>query len=65
MSTTISVDSTRCEGHAQCLVEAPELFDIDDEGYSVVLSSEVDGEEEQTAENAARACPAMAIILSS
>ncbi|MCV6983842.1 ferredoxin [Mycolicibacterium pulveris] len=33
----VSVDRTRCAGHAVCLIHAPAIFDIDDDGYSVVL----------------------------
>ena len=33
----VSVDRSRCAGHAVCLIHAPALFDVDDEGYSVVL----------------------------
>jgi len=32
----ISVDPARCQGHARCVVFAPDVFDIDDEGYSFV-----------------------------
>jgi ferredoxin len=33
----VSVDRSRCAGHAVCLIHAPTIFDVDDEGYSVVL----------------------------
>jgi ferredoxin len=33
----VSVDRSRCAGHAVCLIHAPAIFDVDDEGYSVVL----------------------------
>ena len=32
----VSVDSTRCQGHARCLASAPDAFEFDDEGYSYV-----------------------------
>jgi ferredoxin len=32
----LSVDATRCQGHARCLVFAPEVFEFDDEGYAFV-----------------------------
>ncbi|WP_190813261.1 ferredoxin [Saccharopolyspora pogona] len=32
----ISVDSSRCQGHARCMAFAPEAFDFDDEGYAFV-----------------------------
>lgn len=30
----VHVDPDTCQGHARCYALAPELFDVDDEGYS-------------------------------
>ena len=35
----IAYDREKCQGHGRCYALAPELFDADDEGYSVVLVS--------------------------
>jgi ferredoxin len=32
----LHVDPGRCQGHARCVVFAPNAFDTDDEGYSTV-----------------------------
>ncbi len=32
----VSVDRTRCQGHASCIAFAPDVFESDDEGYSFV-----------------------------
>jgi ferredoxin len=32
----LSVDPSRCQGHARCLAFAPDVFDFDDEGYAFV-----------------------------
>lgn len=32
----VSVDPTKCQGHARCLAFAPNVFDFDDEGYAFV-----------------------------
>ena len=37
----IFVDPERCTGHGRCYVLAPDVFDTDDFGHSVVLISEV------------------------
>lgn len=29
----VSVDSTRCTGHAQCNATAPSVYTLDDDGY--------------------------------
>ena len=32
----VTVDPTRCQGHARCFAFAPDHFDFDDEGYAFV-----------------------------
>ena len=32
----VTVDRTRCQGHARCITFAPDVFESDDEGYSFV-----------------------------
>ncbi|WP_067650505.1 ferredoxin [Nocardia harenae] len=56
----VSVDQTRCQGHAMCLAIAPELFDFDDrEGRAFVA----DGghADTETMRRAAANCPEGAI----
>ena len=33
----VIVDPDRCEGHARCVELAPEVFALDDDGYSKVI----------------------------
>jgi len=45
----ITVDRSRCQGHARCASLAPELFDLDEEGYAFVLPGReevADGDEQ-------------------
>jgi ferredoxin len=37
----IQLDQEKCQGHSRCYALAPEVFDVDDEGFAVVL---IDGE---------------------
>jgi len=32
----ISYDRESCQGHNRCYMLAPELFDVDDEGYAIL-----------------------------
>jgi ferredoxin len=32
----VRLDAARCVGHAQCYAVSPELFPIDDDGYSIL-----------------------------
>lgn len=57
------VDHDRCNGHGRCFAVAPELFDVDDDGYSVVDELSVPAEQEDVAREAAGACPSQAIRL--
>ncbi|MCB0963728.1 MAG: ferredoxin [Acidimicrobiales bacterium] len=60
----IAYDREKCQGHGRCYALAPELFDADDEGYSVVLvSGELSPEQVAQAQLAADNCPEYAITL--
>ena len=60
----ITVERGRCIGAGQCLLNAPELFDQDDEGAVVVLEEQPSHEQEPAARAAEHACPARVITLS-
>ena len=34
---SLSIDPAKCQGHGRCTLVSPELFDVDDDGYGVVL----------------------------
>ena len=58
----ISVDYTLCEGHGQCLLAAPDLFDLPDGAEQVVvLDAEPPESQRDRAVRAAAMCPALAI----
>lgn len=61
----VRADLTRCEGYANCIVAAPDTFDVDDDGKVVLLRASVeDGERERVGESV-RSCPAGALWLDS
>ncbi len=58
----IDYDRERCQGHNRCYMLAPELFDVDDEGYAILLvAGEVPAELEEKAQLAMDNCPEYAI----
>ena len=59
----VKVDRTRCQGHNRCVALAPQVFDTDDEGMSVVLTEEVLPEQHDRARRAEQACPERAISI--
>jgi len=60
----VHVNSQICAGFGVCLGIAPEVFELHDDGYAIVLVSEVKPEDEDAMHQAASHCPARAIFLS-
>jgi ferredoxin len=50
-------------GHAQCYAVDPDLFPIDDCGYSILEEHEVKPEDERLTRDGVAACPESALIL--
>lgn len=57
----IVVDMDLCKGHATCQGEAPELFQVDEDGRLTVLNAYPDAKAIDKARAAARYCPTQAI----
>jgi ferredoxin len=55
---TIRIDQSICAGYSSCILEAPELFDLNDDGVAVANVVHTDDERVHAA---ARACPMGAI----
>lgn len=59
MALDISIDRELCMGSGNCAFWAPGVFDLDDEGISVVL--DVEAQPEDKIVLAAQGCPTQAI----
>jgi len=59
----VRVEQSRCVGHAQCYAVDPEIFPIDDSGYSILEEHEVAPEDAQVTRDGVASCPEMALIL--
>jgi ferredoxin len=59
----VHVDADRCTGHGRCYTLAPDVFDADEVGHSIVRLEEVSGALEAQAGDAQRNCPESAITL--
>ena len=58
----IRVDRERCQGHSRCYSLAPEVFDVDDDGFAFVLiEGDLPAELEENAALAVANCPERAI----
>ena len=63
MSFRLLFDPAKCQGYANCLIEAPELWDFDEDENRAVLRQEHAHDEalRARADASARCCPAQAI----
>lgn len=60
----ITIDESRCTGHARCVVVSPSLFTDDERGYGVVLGDgTVPDDLSEDARRAVNSCPEQAISL--
>ncbi|WP_345495989.1 ferredoxin [Nocardia callitridis] len=61
----VTVDTGLCVGAGMCALIAPEVFDQNDEGISVVLDADPPVERHDRVRETQQACPARAIRLGS
>lgn len=59
----VRLEQSKCVGHAQCYAVDPELFPIDESGYSILEPHQVRAEDEQLTRDGVASCPEMALIL--
>ncbi len=63
MALRVSVNE-RCQGHARCIVFAPDTFEFDDEGFAFIKPGrELVGDDVEAVRRAADNCPEQAIDL--
>lgn len=60
----VVADYKKCEGYANCIAAAPDVFDIDDEGVVIVLRDAVESSESVRVSESVRSCPVAALTLS-
>ena len=60
----VRVDPEICAGFGVCLGLCPEVFELHDDGYAIVLVGEVPPELEDMVRKAAVQCPSNAISVS-
>jgi ferredoxin len=59
----VRLDQSKCVGHAQCYAVDPNLFPIDDSGYSILEAHGVRPGDEQQVRDGVAACPELALVL--
>lgn len=61
--SVIKADVEVCQGYANCVVAAPDIFDIGDAGTVVILDDSVSDGDEVRIVAAIRSCPVSALHL--
>jgi ferredoxin len=59
----VRLEKSRCTGHAQCGAVDPDLFPLDDLGYSVLQPREVGTNVASRVRDGVAACPEGALVL--
>ena len=59
----VIIDKPRCAGHARCASVAPDLFELDEDGYIASEGFDVPEGQEAIAGRGARACPERIITI--
>jgi ferredoxin len=59
----LKADFGACQGYANCVDAAPDVYDIDDDGVVVLLKDEITEDELPRIEEAARSCPVNALTI--
>ncbi|RDJ01944.1 ferredoxin [Rhizobium grahamii] len=57
----IIVHNAKCQGHARCWAQAPDIFNLNDEGYILPGDIDVEEKDELLASRGARSCPERAL----
>lgn len=64
MAIRVIFDASRCQGYANCLIEAPQVWDFDeDRDVAVLLTEFPDDALVEQVKASVRGCPAQAITL--
>lgn len=59
----VKADFDLCESNALCVGFAPDVFELDDDDYLVILTDEVTPENEERVRKAVAACPKAALSI--
>ena len=66
MSFRVVLDLDTCQGYANCVMVAPEVFDLNEQtGVAVLLQEQPDDSQLAAVEEAVRQCPSEAISVES
>ena len=59
----VRLEKSKCVGHAQCYAVDPDLFPIDESGYSILEEREVPPDDVEVTRDGVASCPEMALVI--
>ncbi|MFE3021656.1 ferredoxin [Streptomyces sp. NPDC059256] len=59
----LKADLDACQGYANCVVAAPDTYDIDDDGLVVLLRESIDEADLPRIREAVHSCPVSALTI--
>jgi ferredoxin len=57
----VEIDPDRCQGHGKCMIECPEVFGEDEQGYAVLMMTDVPDDYRPAVERCVLDCPEAAL----
>ena len=63
MTLHVKVEREKCCGYGICAEICPSVYKLDDQGFAYVDTELVSADDEESAVEAAEACPELAIVL--
>ncbi|MGI8721927.1 MAG: ferredoxin [Geodermatophilaceae bacterium] len=59
----VKADFEICQGYANCVMTAPDVYDIDDDGTVVLLKTEISDAQRAKVAEAVNSCPVSALSI--
>lgn len=59
----VKADLEACQGYANCVAGAEDVFDLDDDGTVIVLTATIAEADRERVEEVARSCPVSALMV--
>lgn len=59
----LTLDTSLCQGHGRCTLMSPDVFDLDEQGFAVIVEDNVRADQEAGVRRAADNCPERAITV--
>jgi ferredoxin len=63
MTFRVSADLGRCQGHGKCMIECPQVFDSDEQGYVVLRVQDIPDSLRAAVQRSVEDCPEGALHL--